>query len=281
MITSRWGTPIEVHEAREAEQRALLDLLGSLTAAQWSAPTACTGWTVHDLVTHLLGVQLSTLSRHRDGHRPDSPAAGETLPAFIDRINAEWVGAVRRVSPRVLATLLADTSREVGDYWRSVRPHAEGEPVTWAGREPAPRWLDAAREYTEYWVHQQQIRAATGARPLDEPSLRDPVVDTFMRALPVALEGIGAPEGTMAGYRITGLDREWTVVREDAGWRFAEHGDAVGLAAVVCTDPDTFWRLATRNATVDSLRDKVDVEGDPDLCTAMLGMVSIIVSGTA
>lgn len=23
-------------------------------------------------------------------------------------------------------------------------------------------WLDAAREYTEFWVHQQQIRDATG-----------------------------------------------------------------------------------------------------------------------
>ena len=32
--------------------------------------------------------------------------------------------------------------------------------VNWAGPEPAPIWLDPAREYTERWVHQQHIRDA-------------------------------------------------------------------------------------------------------------------------
>jgi hypothetical protein len=43
---------------------------------------------------------------------------------------------------------------------------AMGEPVTWAGPEPAPIWLDIAREYTERWLHQAQVRDATRNPPL-------------------------------------------------------------------------------------------------------------------
>lgn len=32
--------------------------------------------------------------------------------------------------------------------------------VSWAGVDPAPGWLDIAREFTEYWTHRQQIRHA-------------------------------------------------------------------------------------------------------------------------
>jgi hypothetical protein len=43
---------------------------------------------------------------------------------------------------------------------------ATGGPVEWAtGSDPAPVWLDVAREYMERYVHQQQIRDATG-RPI-------------------------------------------------------------------------------------------------------------------
>jgi len=37
--------------------------------------------------------------------------------------------------------------------------------VSWAGPEPAPVWLDAARDFSEYWTHQQQICDATGQAP--------------------------------------------------------------------------------------------------------------------
>jgi uncharacterized protein (TIGR03083 family) len=41
--------------AVEAEQRAALDLLSTLAADDWERPTDCAGWTVRDLVAHMLG----------------------------------------------------------------------------------------------------------------------------------------------------------------------------------------------------------------------------------
>src|SRR5258708_38046271 len=56
--------------------------------------------------------------------------------------------------------------------------------VSWAGPDPAPIWLDSAREYTERWLHQQQIRDAVNKPGLKEKRFFHPVLDTFVRALP-------------------------------------------------------------------------------------------------
>ena len=50
-----------------------------------------------------------------------------------------------------------------------ARPHATDPVVIWAGSDPAPMWLRVAREYTERWHHQQQIREALGRAFLTEP----------------------------------------------------------------------------------------------------------------
>src|SRR5688500_19297292 len=51
-----------------------------------------------------------------------------------------------------------------GEEWsgfvQSVDIGAMGDSIGWAGPDPAPVWLDIAREFTERWVHQQHIRDA-------------------------------------------------------------------------------------------------------------------------
>ncbi len=54
----------------------------------------------------------------------------------------------------------AQTGEQTNAYFQRVDPFAMGGPVSWAGPEPAPVWLDVAREFTERWHHQQHIRAA-------------------------------------------------------------------------------------------------------------------------
>lgn len=58
----------------------------------------------------------------------------------------------------------------------------------------------------------------------------------------------------------------------------ARTGFAKLPTAEVALPADVGWRLLTGNVDADSVRDKVFVTGDPALCTAMLGMVAIIVS---
>ena len=69
-------------------------------------------------------------------------------------------------------------------YFRSLDPIAPGWEVSWAGPGAAPWWLHIAREYTERWAHQEQIREAVGAGGLHGRRLFAPVLDTFVHALP-------------------------------------------------------------------------------------------------
>jgi uncharacterized protein (TIGR03083 family) len=97
------GPPIDVRPLFAEQQAALLALLRQLSAGQWDQPTVCPGWTVKDIAAHVLGDHIGVLSRHRDGYPAQHPRDGEAFPVFLDRINAEWVTAARRMSPLVLS----------------------------------------------------------------------------------------------------------------------------------------------------------------------------------
>ena len=124
--------------------------------------------------------------------------------AFIDGLNRVWVEATRRMSTRVLCDLLGFTGPQAEAYFRSLDPFAIGDPVEWAGPEPQPQWLDIAREYTERWHHQQQIRDATDRPGLYEPRMFAPVLDTFVRAIPHTFRNVDEPEGTLVQLDVTG-----------------------------------------------------------------------------
>jgi uncharacterized protein (TIGR03083 family) len=277
MTASPWGPPIDVLPILAREEQALLDALGDLTAEQWAAPTVCTGWTVHDLAAHILGDKLGRLSRDRDGYRVEGPRAGEPFVTFIDRVNDEWVVACRRLSPEALFALLVDNSTQIVDLWKRVDLDDLGEPVSWAGPEPAPIWLDAARDYTEYWVHQQQIRDAVGIPLLDDPEFLGPVVDTFVRALPFTLRESTAPKGKQVSYSVSGAaGGTWTATRSAHCWTLDRRPSTRAPLSSVSIDPDTFWRLCTRNVRLDEVRDRIKTKGDDQLCATMLTMVTII-----
>ena len=193
------------------QHAAFADLLRGFGPAQWRRPTVCPGWDVKDVAAHVLGDHLSRLSRHRDGYSPQRPRDGEALPAFLDRFNDEWVTAARRISPRLLIEQLSITGNQVVDFWQAVDLNALGEAVSWADPGPAPLWLDAARDFSEYWTHHQQICEATDRAGLTGPDYLGPVIDTFMRALPHTLRDVTAPDGTVFELTVTGPSGgEWT-----------------------------------------------------------------------
>src|SRR3954470_11016767 len=137
------GTPIDVRPLFAGQHEAFVAALSGLGAAAWERPTACPGWTVHDVAAHVLGDHVGRLSMSRDAYRPLLPAAGERFPAFLDRFNEEWVTAARRISPPLLVDLIGLVGGQVAEYWTTVDNDALDGPVTWAGPGPAPVWLDA------------------------------------------------------------------------------------------------------------------------------------------
>jgi hypothetical protein len=69
-----------VLEVYRPERSALLGLLDGLSQADWDRPTECREYTVKGVVTHVLGDDLSLLSRQRDGTEPGLSLLGPELP---------------------------------------------------------------------------------------------------------------------------------------------------------------------------------------------------------
>lgn len=261
----------------------LVSLLADLSPDDWQKPTTAGRWTVQDVALHILGGDLGNLARRRDAHSiPSGPLDSYAdLVAFINRINHQWVDAARRLSPRIIIDLLDHSGRQADAYFMGLDPNALGTPVSWAGPDPAPNWLDVAREYTERWHHQQQIRDATARPALYEPRLFAPVLDTFVRALPQTFRHVAAPDSTSIHLAITGeAGGDWTLVRSTGtphNWQlFAGHDAASVAAAKVTIPPDIAWKLFTRGLSPDTAAAQVKISGDPSFAAKLLETVSVI-----
>jgi uncharacterized protein (TIGR03083 family) len=168
MATSIWPT---IH----AERTALADDLGDLTPEQWSLPTACTEWNVHDVLAHLLSLATMTPARFITRFA----GAGFNFDKFAGK-QVEVEGA--RGPKATLDAFRAASARE------SAPP---GPKDTWLG---------------ENFVHGEDIRRALGITrtyPLDQ------VARTV--AFYAGSEPIIGGKTRCAGLQLTATDTDFSV----------------------------------------------------------------------
>jgi uncharacterized protein (TIGR03083 family) len=256
----------------------LLDLLSSLAAEDWDKPTVCSRWSVKDIALHLLGGDIGLLSRKRDRFSLAGAPIKDwhELVALINTLNDLWVKATQGMSSRVLCDLLELTGAQMCEYFKTLNPYALGDPVDWAGPQPAPVWLDVAREYTERWHHQEQIRDAVGKPGLTQPRFFAPVLDAFVRALPHTYRHVDADEGTLIALTISGdAGGHWVLLRENGSWNLY-----VGVGrepqAEITIPQEVAWRLFTKGVSKDEARMSATINGDQSLGLKALEMVSVI-----
>ena len=160
------------------ERDQLLQTLAALDDKQWARPTECPAYDVKGIATHLLGDDLSLLSRQRDGAENGLVLLAEELPGasfqdLLDSFNDRWVASAKFLSPQLLIELLRLTGEWTATYYQGSDPEAPGEYVGFFGGSgpTSPFWHAIAREYLERWVHHSQIRRALELGPLAERQL--------------------------------------------------------------------------------------------------------------
>lgn len=272
--------PIETRPLFAELDRLLLELLHRLTPEDWQRPTPARQWTVKDIAAHLLDGNLRTLSMLRDGYFGEAPTefsyAG--MVAYLNRLNADWVRAVRRLSPAVLMELLAQSGAEYTAYLNTLDPWATAAfAVAWAGETESPNWFHIARDYTEKWHHQQQIREAVGqTAALMTPELFRPLIETFVRGLPHAYRAIEAPAGTRVQVAVgSEAGGTWQLARTAEGWQLAEDLRTAPTAAITVA-PDIAWKLFTKGLSPKEARQQAQVSGDKELAAPFFGLVAVM-----
>ncbi|HXG66908.1 MAG TPA: maleylpyruvate isomerase N-terminal domain-containing protein [Blastocatellia bacterium] len=273
--------PIHTVELFPPLHAQLLDLLRGLKGDDWNKPTAAPLWSVKDIAAHLLDTDIRRLSFQRDGlplPEPDAPIEHyRGLVDFLNQLNADWVKAARRVSPNLLIAFLEITGEQIYQLFQSLDPQAPARwAVSWAGEEQSLNWFDIAREYTEKWHHQQQIRDAVGAPGLTGRRWLHPVLDTFLRGLPHTYRDVEAKEGSDLAILITGeAGGEWTLRRTGEGWRLYM-GRSDAPVCSVELDQDTAWRLFTKGLSREAARPRVHVQGDEGLGNHFLNLLAVM-----
>lgn len=268
--------PIIVIDLFEPMLDRLLQLLRQLSEHEWQNATPCEGWTVKDIALHLLGDEIGQLSRGRDKDTSSTLPLGPDLVSNINRQNALWVEATRRMSPRLICDLLDMTGHEVINYFKNLDLMAMDRYVSWAGPDPAPVWFDVAREYTERWHHQQHIRETVGQPGLTEAAFLMPVLDTFVRALPYTFRAVVAPEQTVVKLTVVGeAEQSWCLLRKEARWSlFTE--TSFSPSAAVTMDQETAWRLFTKGIAKEQAKEKAHIQGNESLASTLFDAVAII-----
>ncbi len=242
--------------------RAVAELGAALDEPQWKSPSGLPGWTVQDVVSHLIGTE-----RLLEG-LPAAPArAGGGGEAHVrnpigDHNENEVVARRGRSGVEVLAEwdelrARREQTLAAGDEAYFARPMMLPTGPGTMGEFLSIRVLDC-------WVHEQDIRRVVG-RPggYDGPAAAH-TIDRLIRTIPVVVgKRAAGPEGAAVRVVITGpVARDLTCEVNGGRAGFVDAPARAPLATVRLTD-EAFVVLATGRAPAAAL-DGAAVEAATD-----------------
>jgi len=237
-------------------------------------------WNVKQIAAHLLDTALRRLTLDRDGELASQPAltSARELADLVNALNARGVEIYGRLSARVLIALTRVATRDLREHFRSLDPDAPAcFAVSWAGEARSANWFDIAREFTERWHHQQQIRLALDRPGIMTPRLYGPVLDCFMRALPHAYRDVPAEAGAVAHVRVEGPSGgDWFLSREGERWTLTPDAAARRVVSKTTIPEAIAWRIFTKGIDRRSAQELVVITGDERIGSAVLGSIAIV-----
>jgi len=266
------------HLLRRVDER-LIDLLSSLTSSEWDIQTIAPLWKVRDVAAHLLDTALRKLSMARDSCYVErvNIRSPQDLITLVNCLNREGVTVYRRLSPPVLIDMMRVVCEQSARFHESLDPFARATfAVTWAGEETSLNWFDTARELTERWHHQQQIRLATNRPGIMTPELYYPVLDCLVRGLPYLYRDVDATVGTSLLLEISGeCGGRWLLSRGSTEWGFVKPVVAE-FASRVTIPQELAWRVFTKGIDRDAARRQIEVEGNRDLAEKVFQLTAVV-----
>lgn len=254
----------------EESSQDLLALVRELTDADWAKP-ALPGWTVLDVLAHLAhleseaaGMAQPEVERVDVEVTPNQPMPTSITEAGVaarrGRSAAELLGELETACARRREVL---TDLDISDP-RAAAPGFAGtlgwDIGTWLRNRPI-----------DLWVHEQDIRAATG-RPLTTTGVGAAHVAGIMtKVFPMTLRRL--PTGTSVVATISGPQGRVLASRVGEDGRAAPFDPSEGGDVALEMDDATWLRLTGGRITPDEAQ--VAVTGDEGIAAIVLGRLNV------
>jgi uncharacterized protein (TIGR03083 family) len=246
-----------------------LTLVRGLTPADGELPTDLAGWTVKDNVAHTAHLEAVLAGA------PEETIHVEPAPHLRGVTGYYTEQGVLARRGRSLAELADELEAAVATRWAALCADPPMDPHAAPPKTPGDVGWDTgtllSNRPLDVWMHEQDVRRATG-RPggWDSPAAAH-VVGVLARALPMVLgKRLAPPPGTSV--RLVVGDRAWTArVGEDG--RAARADDVEDPTATVTLSPEAFVVLGGGRRTADDVEAKV--EGDQDLGRRLLSSLAV------
>ncbi|MET7933370.1 maleylpyruvate isomerase family mycothiol-dependent enzyme [Streptomyces sp. NPDC005322] len=253
---------------------AISELVNPLPEHEWNRATECPGWSVRDVVSHVIGLECEMLGDPRPIH---------TLPRDLYHVTNESSRYmevqvdVRRchTAPEMTAELEYTVIRRA----RQLR-NEKREPDTMV-RSPGGTELSLEAALTrrafDVWVHEQDLRRALN-RPgnLDSPGALI-TRDLLLSALPkVVAKDAGAAPHSAVVFDVHGPLEFMRTVRVDADGKGTIDGSvSLGPTVTITLDWETYVRLACGRVRPEAVAERVKIEGDQQLADAVLAQFAV------
>ena len=273
--------PIFLAKALSKIDKELIKFLKKLKEEDWNAQTIAPKWKVKDVAVHLLDGNLRTLSMLRDNYYGESTVAinsYDDLINYLNQLNADWVKAMKRLSPKTIIDLLDSSGKEYCNFIESLDPFDKATfSVGWAGENESKNWFHIAREYTEKWHHQQQMRLAVGK---DKKLLKEkwflPYLDTSVRALPHHYRNTVGNKNDLIQFVFKGKnDKEWFLKWQNNTWNLITEA-TVKPTCIVKIDDKVAWRIFTKGIEKDVALSQSEVSENRILGEPIFNMVAVM-----
>lgn len=244
------------------EWASIDQLLADIPAGQWAAPTSLPGWSVQDVVAHMVGTELSLT-----GEKPPADDSVRELPHVHNAIgatNERWVRLLRPESPA-----------EVHRRFREITA-TRAEALAAMSEEDflAPSWTPVGHgtygrfmqiRVFDCWMHEQDIRHALDRPGNESGPGADASIDEVTAALGYVVgKKAQAPQGSSITMELDGPVRRTIHVLVDG--RAAVVDELPGPATATLTMSSTvFTRIAGGRIPAGTGITGVTAAGDRDL----------------
>lgn len=229
---------------------AIDQAVGDLPDAAWSQPTSLPGWTVHDVVAHVVGTE----SMLQGADIPEADIDVSTLTHVrndIGVLNERWVRELRTLSHAELLERFRATIAERRDALTAMADDQwHGLTATPAGPDSYGRFM-RVRTF-DCWMHEHDVREAVGEGGADFSGADARLaLDEMAASMGFVVGKLGrAPDGSRVRLQLTGpLARTINVV-VDGRAQVLDDLDAEPTATIAL-DGLLFTRLAGGRVPVD------------------------------